>query len=178
MSERSDHIEGNAAAQGLGALIQTQVLAPCCELFRHLETDGYIDALEDELSMVRSAPDLSEPPEGYAVIEHDPDNHHGERCWVFDTPGDDWKPENGEFASERQAIAGAWHHWWEVHGEEPPRKESVERWLVTEALANRLAAKGEPVGKVLGQWMWGRTDCGELHHDATLQAIANQENGS
>lgn len=112
-----------------------------------------------------SAPDYSEPPEGYTVR---PSAYDGR--WFFVDPDD--VPEGDDYDTEREAIIAAW----EDSGDEPDDTEALQFWLVSDWLADKLEDIGEPIARdVLGFNVWGRTECGQaLTADASLNRVARR----
>jgi len=76
------------------------------------------------------------------------------------------------FDTEREAVRAAW----DDAGDEPPRIEALQHWIVSEWLADKLEANGALVARdVLGFDIWGRTDCGQsLTYNSDLQVVARQ----
>lgn len=113
----------------------------------------------DELLPCIDGPDYDEAPDGYTVAQvgHDPEE------WSF--ANWDMSTMDEGFATEREAIEAAWND----SGEEPPRREALQHWIVSDWLADKLEAIDALIVRdVLGFNIWGRTDCGqslELNHE-------------
>lgn len=120
----------------------------------------------DDLWSLATVPDYSEPPEGY-VIGGGLTTATGERFAYFEDP-DGGRSE--EYNTETDAIRAAY----EDSGEEPPRQEVFEHWIVSDALAEELERISAPVSHdVFGWSVWGRTETGQsLTMDSTLKVVA------
>lgn len=121
----------------------------------------------EELLPCLEQPDYSEAQEGYIIKR---DGMFGEwNVWLDDELGTSVASNLG---TEREAIAATW----EDDGEEAPREEALQHWLVSDWLADKLEAAGAMVARdVLGFNVWGRSECGQaLTEDSDILAVASR----
>ena len=124
----------------------------------------------DDLLSLTSAPDCSEPPEGYRVFEGDSTGW----WWELEGSDGDGTPQvsGDDYDTEAEAIQAAY----EDNREDPPESEVFEHWIVSDSLARELESIGAPVAHdVFGWCIWGRTETGQsLSMDSALKAVAEQ----
>lgn len=121
---------------------------------------------EDEIMSIMEKPDFDEVPDGYSV---DYDSMTDGWSWLRD---DDGAGCDYDLGTEEEAIKAAW----EDSGEEPPMREALEHWVVSEWLADKLEEEGEMVCRdFLGLTIWGRTTSGQsISMDYVIHKIAEK----
>ena len=147
--------------QILERLIDREIFTLCNEFVDYLMRDESGQWV-DELVPALDAPDYSEPPVGYEVLKDD-------NGWYWtDSDGEYENPANTEW----EAIEAAW----EDSGDEPPRIEALQFFIVSDWLADKLEkVPGALVARdVLGFDIWGRSEYGQsLTLDGDLNRVAD-----
>lgn len=122
---------------------------------------------EDEIMSIMEKPDFDEAPDGYNTTKDE------EGYWAFCKLdwGDGDCPDYAH-DTELEAIKAAW----EDSGEEPPMREALEHWVVSEWLADKLEEEDEMVCRdFLGLTIWGRTTSGQaISMDYVIHKIAEK----
>lgn len=161
-------------AQIIERLVDRDVLVNASQMIdalsRNATPDG--DLVDfDEMLGCQTAPDYSEPPDGYEVHRDAQTGVYVLLAYREDSDSEDHRDEIEDgFDTKREAIIAAW----EDSGDEPDDTEALEHWIVTNYLADKLEEVGALVSRdVLGFNIWGRSESGQaLHYDSDLIAIA------
>jgi hypothetical protein len=95
----------------------------------------------------------------------------------------DWCVVRGTTSADSEHTLGykyaeTWQEACEADGLEPYQREVFEHWIVSDWLADRLAEKGEKVGKdFAGMTIWARTTSGQgIASDSVIEAICAEIN--
>lgn len=158
--------------QIIDRIVQQEVLANASMLIHQLAQPDAGEALGvpiDDLLPCLDGPDYNEAPEGYRVVSATA-YVNGEEQRGYSYRDNDNELPGEWYTTEREAIEAAW----EDSGEEAPRVEALEHWIVSDWLANKLEAAGALIARdILGFNIWGRTETGQsLTMDADLTAVA------
>ena len=150
-------------AQTISRIVVNEVYANCSQLIEHLMSQGLsyynsCDFVELHFELLETN-DFFEAPDGYEIWEVI------DCGFVYEFCGE----QTGGFSSKQDAIQAAW----EDSGEEPPKKEALEFWIVSKWLFDKLASIEAPVSEVQGLYVWGRTESGQcLSTDSHLNEVA------
>lgn len=158
-------------------LIDQEILTGCNEFVQYM-TEGlnYNSASLGEVEpQLFSQEDYSDAPGGYTIerSSSDAEIENGDSpafYWSRITDEDVQETSEDVYDTGEEAIKAAF----EDAGDEPPFQESLQYWIVTDWLAEKLESVGAMVAHdVLGFAIWGRSERGQsLTMDSDLNKVA------
>lgn len=153
-------------------IIEQEIYCNASTFVADLQATELVDQLPDTFEKIlecSAGPDYSEAPDGYRLTGGSCVlNGAKETFYGFDNSETDSIGEG--YHSEAEALRAAWGD----SGDEPPRIEALQHWLVSDWLADKLEQVGALVTQdLMGFNVWGRTECGQsLTMDSDLHKVA------